>query len=42
MYRKILIPLDASPTDRAMVEHIRPIAKLMNSRVVLLDRKSVG
>lgn len=36
MYRKILIPLDASPTDRAMVEHIRPIAKLMKSRVILL------
>ncbi|TMQ61174.1 MAG: hypothetical protein E6K75_01795 [Candidatus Eisenbacteria bacterium] len=36
MYRKILIPLDASSTDRAIVTHIRPIAKLMQSRVVLL------
>jgi len=36
MYRKILIPLDASSTDRAIVTHIRSIAKLMQSRVVLL------
>lgn len=36
MYRKILIPLDATPTDRAIVDHIRPLAKLMQSRVVLL------
>ena len=36
MYRKILIPLDATPTDRAIVEHIRPLAKMMQSRVVLL------
>jgi universal stress protein A len=36
MYRKILITLDATPTDRAILEHIKPIAKLMESRVVLL------
>jgi nucleotide-binding universal stress UspA family protein len=36
LYRKIVVPLDASPTDRAIVDHIRPIAKLMGSRVVLL------
>ena len=36
MYRKILIPLDATPTDRAIVDHIRPLAKMMQSRVVLL------
>lgn len=36
VYRKIVVPLDASPTDRAIVDHIRPIAKLMGSRVVLL------
>jgi len=36
MYGKILIPLDATPTDRAIVDHIRPLAKLMQSRVVLL------
>ena len=36
MYRKILVTLDATDTDRAIVDHIRPIAKLMQSRVVLL------
>ena len=36
MYRKILIPLDASPTDRAILDHVKPIAKLMRSHVVLL------
>lgn len=36
LYRKIVVPLDASPTDRAIVDHIRPIAKLMGSSVVLL------
>jgi len=36
MYRKILIPLDATPTDRAILDHIRPLAKMMQSRVVLL------
>jgi len=36
MYRKILIPLDATPTDRAILDHIRPLAKMMGSRVVLL------
>jgi nucleotide-binding universal stress UspA family protein len=36
MYRKILITLDATPTDRAILDHIKPMAKLMGSRVVLL------
>ena len=36
MYKKILITLDATPTDRAILEHIKPLAKLMASRVVLL------
>jgi nucleotide-binding universal stress UspA family protein len=36
MYRKILIPLDATPTDRAILDHIRPLAKMMGSHVVLL------
>ncbi|HXL14819.1 MAG TPA: universal stress protein [Methylomirabilota bacterium] len=36
MYQRILIPLDATPTDRAIVDHIRPLAKLMQSRVILL------
>ncbi len=36
MYSRILITLDATPTDRAILEHIKPIARLMASRVVLL------
>ncbi|HZI89444.1 MAG TPA: universal stress protein [Candidatus Polarisedimenticolia bacterium] len=36
IYRKILVTLDATPTDRAIVDHIRPVAKAMKSRVVLL------
>ncbi|MGH7670267.1 MAG: universal stress protein [Gemmatimonadaceae bacterium] len=36
MYKKILVTLDATPTDRAIVDHIIPLAKLANSRVVLL------
>lgn len=36
MYNKILVTLDATPTDRAIVDHIIPLARLANSRVVLL------
>ncbi len=36
MYKKILVTLDATPTDRAIVEHVKKLAKLMESRVVLL------
>ena len=36
MYKKILVTLDATPTDRAILEHVKPLAKLMHSRVVLL------
>ncbi len=36
MYRKILVTLDATATDRAIVEHVMPLAKLAGSRVVLL------
>lgn len=36
MYRSILITLDATPTDRSIIDHVKPLAKLMNSRVVLL------
>jgi nucleotide-binding universal stress UspA family protein len=36
MYGKILITLDTTPTDRAIVDHIRPLAKMLNSRIVLL------
>jgi len=36
VYSKILVTLDATPTDRAIVEHVMRLAKLANSRVVLL------
>jgi len=36
MYRTILVTLDATATDRAIVEHVIRLAKLANSRVVLL------
>jgi nucleotide-binding universal stress UspA family protein len=36
MYEKILITLDATATDKAILEHIKPMARLMRSRVVLL------
>jgi nucleotide-binding universal stress UspA family protein len=36
MYKKILVTLDATPTDRAIIEHVKPLAKWAQSRVVLL------
>lgn len=36
MYNKILVTLDTTPTDRAIIEHIKALAKALNSRVVLL------
>jgi nucleotide-binding universal stress UspA family protein len=36
MYDKILITLDATTTDRVILDHVRPLAKIMNSRIVLL------
>ncbi len=36
MYSKILVTLDATPTDRAIIEHVKDLARSMNSRVVLL------
>lgn len=36
MYDTILVTLDSTPTDRAIIEHIKLLAKLANSRVVLL------
>ena len=36
MYKTILVTLDGTPTDRAIIEHIKPLARLMHSRVVLL------
>ena len=36
MYRTILVPLDNSPCDEAILSHIRNLAKLMRSRLVLV------
>jgi nucleotide-binding universal stress UspA family protein len=36
MYDKILVTLDGTPTDRAIIEHVKQLAKLAQSRVVLL------
>jgi nucleotide-binding universal stress UspA family protein len=36
MYNKILVTLDTTPTDRAIIEHIKSLARVMHSRVVLL------
>lgn len=36
MYNKVLVTLDTTPTDRAIIEHIKALAKIMHSRVVLL------
>ena len=36
MYDKILLTLDATRTDRAIIDHVKPLAKLLHSRIVLL------
>ena len=36
MYDTILLTLDNSPADRAIIEHVKPLAGIMHSRVVLL------
>jgi nucleotide-binding universal stress UspA family protein len=36
MYDTILLALDASPTDRPIIEHLKALASIMHSRVVLL------
>ena len=36
MYKTILVTLDGTLTDRAIIEHIKLLAKLAQSRVVLL------
>ena len=36
MYKTILVTLDGNPTDQAIVEHIKLLARLMQSRVILL------
>jgi nucleotide-binding universal stress UspA family protein len=36
MYKTILVTLDGTKTDRAIIEHVKPLALLAHSRVVLL------
>jgi nucleotide-binding universal stress UspA family protein len=36
MYDKILVTLDATPTDRAIIDHVKELAAVMKSRVFLL------
>jgi nucleotide-binding universal stress UspA family protein len=36
MYKTILVTLDGTSTDRAIIDHIKQLAKLAQSRVVLL------
>jgi len=36
MYKTILLTLDGTPTDRAIIEHIKRLAKLTQGRVILL------
>lgn len=36
MYNTILVTLDGTPTDRAIIKHIQDVAKFARSRVVLL------
>jgi|SRR5271155_186630 len=36
MYKTILVTLDATPTDRAIIDHVKALAKICGSAVVLL------
>jgi nucleotide-binding universal stress UspA family protein len=36
MYKTILMTLDCTPTDRAIIDHVKQLALLMHSRLVLL------
>ena len=36
MYDKILVTLDGTPTDRAIIDHIKQLAKITRSSLVLL------
>ncbi|MEN6457539.1 MAG: universal stress protein [Thermoguttaceae bacterium] len=35
MYKTILMPVDGTPTDRAMIDHIKQLAAVLHSRVVV-------
>jgi nucleotide-binding universal stress UspA family protein len=36
MYHTILVTLDGTPTDRGIIDHVKALAQVMHSRVVLL------
>ena len=36
MYKTILVTLDGTPSDQAIIDHVKQLAKLAQSRVVLL------
>ena len=36
MYKTMLVTLDTTATDRAILDHIKPLARVLNSHVVLL------
>jgi nucleotide-binding universal stress UspA family protein len=36
MYKIILVTVDSTPTDRAIIEHVKQLAKLAQSKVVVL------
>jgi universal stress protein A len=36
MYKTILVTLDGTATDRGIIDHVKELARLMHSRVVLL------
>lgn len=36
MYQTILVTLDGTPSDRAIIEHVKQLAKLAHSHLVLL------
>jgi nucleotide-binding universal stress UspA family protein len=36
MYKTILVTLDGTPTDRAIIDHVKQLAKMARSRVALL------
>lgn len=36
MYQTILVTLDATPTDRVILEHVKPLAKSFGAKLILL------
>ena len=38
MYETILVTLDGTPTDRAIIEHVKQLAKLAHSRIGVAAR----